>query len=174
MGRTGSFPVCADWKSRRALGFYPESAKAKTENGNSPANVLGLLGLIAASLVLPLFAVGVLLDCRGHQRDPNPPGAVPREGAALRHTLTPDVNNLAQLRRNVVRDFQPGPGAPKVGFHWHDRQPVSRASCSPGEIPRDSTRGRTVMATFSPTPCVRQTTKPTQVRRKMLFCLEKS
>jgi hypothetical protein len=33
--------------------FYQESARAKMENGNSPANVLGLLGLIAASLVLP-------------------------------------------------------------------------------------------------------------------------
>ena len=51
MRRTGSFSVCADWKRRLGTQFYQESARAKTENGNSPANVLGLLGLIAASLV---------------------------------------------------------------------------------------------------------------------------
>jgi hypothetical protein len=35
--------------------FYQESARAKTENGNSPANALGLLGRIAARLVRPLL-----------------------------------------------------------------------------------------------------------------------
>jgi len=59
MGRTGSFSVCADWKRRLGARFYQESARAKMENGNSPANVLGLLGLIAASLVLPLLASAI-------------------------------------------------------------------------------------------------------------------
>jgi enoyl-[acyl-carrier-protein] reductase (NADH) len=56
MGETGNFPVCADWKRQLDTQFYQESTSAKTENGNFPANVLGLLGLIAASLVLPQVA----------------------------------------------------------------------------------------------------------------------
>jgi len=64
MGETGNFSACADWKSRRGTGFYQESARAKMENGNSPANVLGLLGLITASLVLP-HQGGVSPACDG-------------------------------------------------------------------------------------------------------------
>ena len=42
-----------DFKRRLGARFYQETARAKMENGNSAANVLGLLGLIAASFVLP-------------------------------------------------------------------------------------------------------------------------
>jgi hypothetical protein len=55
MGETGNFSACADWKRQLDTRFYQESTSAKTENGNFPANVLGLLGLIAASLVLPHY-----------------------------------------------------------------------------------------------------------------------
>ena len=45
------FPACLGLETRWGTRFYQESARAKTENGNSPVDVLGLLGLIAACLV---------------------------------------------------------------------------------------------------------------------------
>ena len=50
MDRTGSFSVCG-LENQLGTRFYQESAGAKSENGNSPANVLGLLGFIAARIV---------------------------------------------------------------------------------------------------------------------------
>jgi hypothetical protein len=55
IGQNRKFSVCGSeksvWHSILSGKFYQESAGTKPENGNSPANVLGLLGLIAARLV---------------------------------------------------------------------------------------------------------------------------
>jgi hypothetical protein len=54
-GQNRKFSVCGSeksvWHSILSGKFYQESAGTKPENGASPANVLGLLGLIAARLV---------------------------------------------------------------------------------------------------------------------------
>ena len=55
---------------------------------------------ILQKYVLLEIRCGVLLDCRGHQRDRIPGAALlGRERCFRRTTLTPDVNNLAQLRQ---------------------------------------------------------------------------
>jgi hypothetical protein len=53
MGRTGGFSAVRIGKGGRGARFCQKSARAKTETAILQAKVLGLLGLIAASLVLP-------------------------------------------------------------------------------------------------------------------------